>query len=75
MTTATPSQLKTKPAVKDLVFGKIFTDHLLRATWTKDEGWGNPRITPFENFSIHPAAKVKYFNLDELMILTPRIIL
>jgi branched-chain amino acid aminotransferase len=59
--TATPSQLKAKPAVKDLVFGKNFTDHLLRATWTAGAGWGAPRITPFENFSIHPAAKVLHY--------------
>jgi branched-chain amino acid aminotransferase len=61
VTTAGPSQLKAKPAVKDLVFGKLFTDHLLRATWTASDGWGAPRITPFENFSIHPASKALHY--------------
>ena len=61
MTTVNPDRLKTKPEVKDLVFGKSFTDHLLRATWTSSGGWGPPRITPFENFSIHPAAKALHY--------------
>jgi len=61
VTTADPDRLKAKPKAKDLVFGKSFTDHLLRATWTSDGGWGPPRITPFENFSIHPAAKALHY--------------
>ena len=61
VTTANPDNLKAKPKVKDLVFGKSFTDHLLRATWTSSGGWGPPRITPFENFSIHPAAKALHY--------------
>ena len=61
VTTAHPDRLKPKPEVKNLVFGKTFTDHLLRATWTASGGWGPPRITPFENFSIHPAAKALHY--------------
>ena len=61
VTTANPDRLKAKPEVKDLVFGKTFTDHMLRATWSADGGWGPPRITPFDNFSIHPAAKALHY--------------
>ena len=35
---ASPSQLKAKPEVKDLVFGKTFSDHMLTAKWTADKG-------------------------------------
>ena len=56
--TAGPGQLNPKPAVKDLVFGKQFTDHMLRIPWTVEGGWGNPRITPLEPFQMHPGAKV-----------------
>ena len=28
------------------VFGKTFTDHMLEIEWTKDQGWGTPKISP-----------------------------
>lgn len=61
VTTASPSQLKPKPEVKDLLFGKTFTDHMFRVTWKAKEGWTTPRITPLENFSMHPGAKVLHY--------------
>merc|ERR1719192_461257 len=44
-----------------LAFGKVFTDHMLTIDWTKDSGWASPQILPFENFSIHPGAKVLHY--------------
>jgi branched-chain amino acid aminotransferase len=61
ITPANPSILKQKPPVEDLVFGKYYTDHMLRIRWTQTEGWGAPRITPLEDFSMHPAAKVLHY--------------
>jgi hypothetical protein len=58
ITPATPSQLKPKPAVKDLVFGKSFTDHMLRIKWSSANGWEAPQITPLQPILMHPAAKV-----------------
>lgn len=57
--TAGPGQLKPKPAVKDLVFGKEFTDHMLRIPWNAQDGWSNPSIVPLEPFQMHPGAKVQ----------------
>ncbi|KAA0199090.1 hypothetical protein HAZT_HAZT003401 [Hyalella azteca] len=54
-------QLKPKPAVKDLVFGVTFTDHMLEVEWTEADGWGKPKISPFHYFSIHPGAKVLHY--------------
>ena len=54
------SQLKSKPAVKDLGFGKHFTDHMLRIKWSEKNGWGTPLICQLRNFDMHPAAKVKF---------------
>lgn len=51
--------MKAKPPVDKLAFGKIFTDHMLTIDWNKEKGWDAPQITPFENFSMHPGAKVK----------------
>ena len=60
MIPASPSQLKPKPAVKDLVFGKLFTDHMLRIKWSSAKGWDAPQITPLAPLAIHPAAKVQF---------------
>ena len=54
---ASPSELKGKPPVDDLGFGKHFTDHMLTIKWTPD-GWEDPHIGPLVNFNMHPAAKV-----------------
>jgi len=56
-----PDQLKPKPHVKDLTFGSTFTDHMLRVKWTAAGGWEAPRITGFENLSLHPAAKALHY--------------
>ena len=53
------SQLKSKPAVKDLGFGKHFTDHMLRIKWSEKNGWEKPLICQLRNFDMHPAAKVR----------------
>ena len=55
---AAPDQLNKKPAVKDLVFGKQFTDHMLRIPWNVEDGWSPPSIVPLEPFPMHPGAKV-----------------
>lgn len=55
------SQMKAKPPVNKLAFGKVFTDHMLTIDWSKSNGWAAPQIVPFENFSIHPGAKVLHY--------------
>jgi len=55
------SQMKPKPPVNQLAFGKVFTDHMLTIDWSKSSGWDSPKIVPFENFSIHPGAKVLHY--------------
>lgn len=62
---ASPSQLQPKPEVDDLVFGKFFTDHMLKILWHKSlGGWQKPEITPMENLVIHPAAKVLHYAVE-----------
>lgn len=61
ITPASPSQLKPKPAVKDLVFGKSFTDHMLRIKWSSAKGWEAPQIGPLQPMLMHPAAKVLHY--------------
>ena len=50
---------KQKPAPgQKLGFGKIFTDHMFVMNYTEGQGWHDPRIVPFQNISLSPAAMV-----------------
>jgi len=55
------ADMKPKPPVDQLAFGKVFTDHMLTIDWTKDGGWQDPQIKPFADFSVHPGAKVLHY--------------
>lgn len=62
---AAPHQLRHKPEVSDLQFGKIFSDHMLKVYYHKAlGGWQAPEIIPFENISLHPAAKVLHYAVE-----------
>ena len=56
--------LKEKPDSSTLGFGKIFTDHMFMMDWNSESGWGNARIVPFENISIHPASTVLHYGSE-----------
>lgn len=43
------------------VFGKVFTDHMARATWTKEGGWGEDGIVPLAPLPLHPGAAVLHY--------------
>ena len=55
---------KPKTPYKDLQFGIDFTDHMLEINWTKDHGWENPQIKPFDFFKVHPAANGFHYALQ-----------
>ncbi|KAL3276599.1 hypothetical protein HHI36_011971 [Cryptolaemus montrouzieri] len=62
---AEPDQLRLKPDVSDLKFGHIFTDHMLKIFYHQRlDGWQKPVIIPFENISLHPAAKVLHYAIE-----------
>ncbi|KAJ8381929.1 hypothetical protein SKAU_G00027070 [Synaphobranchus kaupii] len=52
---------KPKPDPTDLVFGTVFTDHMLTIEWTSTGGWQKPHICPFHNLSIHPACSALHY--------------
>ncbi|EDK44069.1 Mitochondrial branched-chain amino acid (BCAA) aminotransferase [Lodderomyces elongisporus] len=59
--TTTPKE----PLANDkLVFGQSFTDHILEIDWTKEEGWGTPKITPYHNFQMDPATCVLHYSFE-----------
>ncbi|KAF7731377.1 hypothetical protein EC973_000185 [Apophysomyces ossiformis] len=58
----TPSKvLKPLVANKDLVFGKIFTDHMVTANWNEKEGWEAPEIRPYGKLHLDPSAMVFHY--------------
>jgi len=39
--------LKVKPPVKGLPFGKVFTDHMFLMNYDPENGWHDPRVVPY----------------------------
>ena len=50
------SDFEQRPAKENLVFGRTFTDHMLTVEWETKNGWGAPRIIPYQDLKIDPAA-------------------
>lgn len=66
---AAPEQLKPKPDVDSLQFGKYFTDHMMQVEFNKAKGgWQTPEIMPFQNISLHPAAKVFHYAVEVMAL-------
>ena len=42
-------------------FGTTFTDHMVTATWTRDEGWHDARVTAYGPISLMPSAAVLHY--------------
>ncbi|PVZ99482.1 hypothetical protein BB558_004457 [Smittium angustum] len=55
---------KSYPPKDQLLFGHNFTDHMLEAKWTKENGWEKPKIVPFHNLTIHPASGVLHYAIE-----------
>ncbi|GBG55945.1 branched-chain-amino-acid aminotransferase 2 [Sporomusaceae bacterium FL31] len=43
------------PDQNALGFGTYFTDHMFEMDYNPQEGWHNPRIVPYHEFSVNPA--------------------
>lgn len=53
---------KQKPADESkLGFGTIFSDHMFVMNYDEGEGWHDPRIVPYGNFEISPAAMCLHY--------------
>lgn len=42
-------------------FGRYFTDHMVRAAWTPDDGWRGHSVTGLAPFTLHPGAAVLHY--------------
>mmetsp|Transcript_45984 Transcript_45984/g.112229 ORF Transcript_45984/g.112229 Transcript_45984/m.112229 type:complete len:475 (-) Transcript_45984:2313-3737(-) len=53
------------PSKQDLVFGETFSDHMLTMEWSRSStGWSDPRIVPYGDLKISPAASCLHYGLQ-----------
>ena len=56
---------KAKPQDENnLGFGKIFTDHMFEMDYTEGIGWHDPRVLPFHELTLSPAAMVFHYGQE-----------
>ncbi|KAH0838607.1 aminotransferase [Lanmaoa asiatica] len=56
--TTSPRQLSPS---SELLFGRTFSNHMLRVPWSAKSGWGAPSIEPFSTINLTPAATVFHY--------------
>ncbi|XP_074259025.1 branched-chain-amino-acid aminotransferase, cytosolic isoform X6 [Saimiri boliviensis] len=56
--------LKEKPDPNNLVFGTVFTDHMLAVEWSSEFGWEKPHIKPLQNLSLHPGSSALHYAVE-----------
>ena len=55
------AQKKPKPDQDKLGFGNYFTDHMFMMNYTEGKGWYDPRIVPYGDIALPPAAMVFHY--------------
>jgi branched-chain amino acid aminotransferase len=43
-------------------FGRVFTDHMISARWTEDDGWHDARLEPYAPLVLDPASAVLHYS-------------
>ncbi|SDP59519.1 branched-chain amino acid aminotransferase [Desulforhopalus singaporensis] len=56
-----PDKMKPKPPEDNLGFGAYFTDHMFVMTWSREQGWHDARICPYQDLKMDPAARVFHY--------------
>lgn len=51
-------------ALTDLHFGKVFSDHMAHARWTRDGGWGGHEVVAYGDLTLSPAAAVLHYGQE-----------
>ncbi|MGD2127249.1 MAG: branched-chain amino acid aminotransferase [Desulfobacteraceae bacterium] len=58
-------RFKPKPTDESkLGFGDIYTDHMFLMEYETGKGWANPRVEPYGNLSLDPAAMVLHYGQE-----------
>ena len=64
------SRYDQRPNKEDLVFGTTTTDHMLMIEWNKNDKWGSPKILPYQNLQISPAASCLHYGKVRRFLVT-----
>lgn len=57
-----PAKRRPKPTdEKNLVFGRVFSDHMFMMDYTEGKGWHDARIEPYHTLEMDPAAMVLHY--------------
>jgi branched-chain amino acid aminotransferase len=65
ITPAAPDQLKKKPADESqLGFGDILSDHLFLVNYESGKGWFDPRVEPYGDLHLDPAAMSLHYGQE-----------
>ena len=54
-------ELKQKPDMDNLGFGRYFTDYMILADYDEGQGWHDARLVPYGPFDIQPGAMVYHY--------------
>lgn len=52
---------KVKPPSDSLGFGKYFTDHMFTAWFSKEKGWHDAKVSPYQPLPLDPGASVLHY--------------
>jgi branched-chain amino acid aminotransferase len=50
-----------RPLDSELVFGRTFTDHMVKIDYSAERGWYDPRVVPYAALSLDPAASALHY--------------
>jgi len=60
--TGTPVDAETRAGVlANPAFGRVFTDHMVSARWTRDRGWFDAGLTAYAPLTVDPASVVLHY--------------
>ena len=63
--TATPVDGETRARVlADPAFGRVFTDHMVSAQWTREQGWHDAALVPYGPLQLDPANVVLHYGQE-----------
>ncbi|GAB4526911.1 MAG: branched-chain amino acid aminotransferase [Anaerolineae bacterium] len=55
---------RPRPKDSELGFGRYFSDHMFLMDYTRERGWHDPRIEPYQPLRLDPAAMVLHYSQE-----------
>lgn len=59
--TTDATRFENQPPKEELTFGTTFSDHMLMIDWDITNHWGAPRIVPYQDLKLSPAASALHY--------------